>query len=358
MRAPPGALTRPRRGANPGECSNKVPTTVDDSHQATALRDGTGRHRVNDTASTGRGRVSLRDYQLDALAEVEARYSAGIHRQLVSLPTGTGKTILFAEEIRRRGGRAVVIVHRDELVRQAVDKLAEVAPDLTVGVVKAERDETNAQVIVASVQTIARPPRLARLVGPFATVIIDEAHHAAARTYRTVIDRLVTADTLLLGVTATPDRGDGAGLDGIFEEIVYSKALPEMIAAGYLSDLRAVQIKTGADFASLRVSHGDYSDVEAADALMKGNAPRADRRAYLEYAKDRRTLVFTPTVEVAYAMADALRSMGVAAEALDGTTPTDERRAILHRLHTGETTAVANCAVSELRASTSRRSTA
>jgi len=292
-----------------------------------------------------RSAVSLRDYQLEALAEVEARYLAGIHRQLVALPTGTGKTILFSEVVRRRGGRSIILAHRDELIESAVEKLGAIAPDIATGIVKAQRDETDAACVLASVQTVARPSRLARLVGPFSTVVVDEAHHAAAKTYRSIIDHLVSRDTLLLGVTATPDRGDGAGLDAIFQEIVYKRALPEMIGLGYLSDLRAIQITTGADFSALHVTRGDFSDTEAAEALLEGKAPELVARAYAEHAKDRRSLLFTPTVEVAYAMADALRSVGVAAEALDGTTPIEERRAILHRLRTGETTAVANCAV-------------
>jgi len=292
-----------------------------------------------------RSAVRLRDYQLEAIAAVEARYLAGVHRQLVALPTGTGKTILFAEVVRRRGGRSIILAHRDELLESAAEKLGAVAPDIRAGVVKAQRDETDATVVLASVQTLARPSRLARLAGPFGTVVVDEAHHATARTYRSIIDHLMSRDTLLLGVTATPDRGDGAGLDAIFQEIVYKRALPEMIGLGYLSDLRAIQIRTGADFSALHVARGDFSDTEAAQALLEGKAPELVARAYVEHAKGRRSLVFTGSVELAYAMADALRSVGVAAEALDGTTPIEERRAILHRLRTGETTALANCAL-------------
>ena len=193
--------------------------------------------------------------------------------------------------------------YRDELIEQAVDKIRRVAPDADIGVVKAERDATEAGVVVASIQTLARPNRLARLIGPFSTVVIDEAHHAAAATYRTVIDATMGPDTLLLGVTATPDRGDGVGLDDIFTEIVFKRTLPQMVAAGYLSDLRAIQVRTGADYAFLHVSHGDFRDSEAGHAVMEGHAPELSRpRAYCEHAKGRRSLVFTPTVEVAHAI--------------------------------------------------------
>ena len=352
--------------------------------------------------------VALRGYQLDAIKAIEARYQAGIRRQLLVLPTGTGKTVVFAEVVRRRRRRAVILVHRDELVRQADDKLRAIG--LRVGIVKAEQDETGADVIVASVQTLARPQRLARLVssaagpaahpqgprdavgdllsgasprsstasalrrgspasstaseppeelvfsaprrgprpqglGPFRTVVVDEAHHAAAASYRTVLDHLVGDDTLLLGVTATPGRGDGAGLDDVFDEIVYQKTLPEMVCAGYLSDLRAVRIDVPVDLDKVAVSAGDYTAAGLGEALEEAHLPAIAARAYCDHAPGRRALMFTPTVALAHQSAQALRDAGVPAEALDGTTPLDERRSILGRFDRGETEVLANCGV-------------
>ncbi len=131
---------------------------------------------------------NLRDYQLEALRAIGDAEARGVSRQVMALPTGTGKTVIFAELIRRRGGRALVLVHRDELVNQAVDKLAAVG--ITAGVIKAERDDVDVQVIVASVQTLSRQRRLARLRADFTTIVVDEAHHAVAETYRRVIDHV------------------------------------------------------------------------------------------------------------------------------------------------------------------------
>ncbi len=288
----------------------------------------------------------LRPYQHEGLVASQTRYRSGVRRQLLVLPTGTGKTVVFAETIRQRRGRAVVLVHRDELVRQAVEKIRTANPDMVVGVVKAQEDETGAHVIVASVQTLAHDRRLGRLVGPFATVIVDEAHHAAAATYRKIIKALVGSETLLLGVTATPGRGDGVALKTVFDEIVYRKTLPEMICGGYLADLRAVQVSVdGLNLDQVASRNGDWSDGALGEALGDAHLPDVAAKAWHDHAAGRRGLLFTPTVALAHASADALTSSGVAAEAVDGTTAPGERRAILRRLKTGETSVVTNCGV-------------
>src|SRR5262249_11775730 len=132
--------------------------------------------------------LRLRDYQIEALDAIETAAAKGALRQLLALPTGTGKTLVFSELIRRRSGRALILTHRDELVRHTIDKLAAVAPQIEPGVVKAERDEIGAQVVVASVQTLSRPSRLARLGQDFKTVVVDEAHHATARSYQAILE--------------------------------------------------------------------------------------------------------------------------------------------------------------------------
>ncbi len=150
---------------------------------------------------------------------------------------------------------------------------------------------------------------------------------------------------LLLGVTATPDRGDQRGLAEVFSEITYQKTILEMIAAGYLCNLRAKQVKVKADFSALSIRAGDFRADEVAEVLMDGQAPELVAQAVVTHAPDRRTLAFTPTVAVAHALADELRQRGVVAEAIDGTTPIDQRRDVLQRFASGEVRAVCNCAV-------------
>ncbi|MBN2371768.1 MAG: DEAD/DEAH box helicase [Vicinamibacteria bacterium] len=293
--------------------------------------------------------IQLRPYQHEAVDAVLAAHERGLRRVLVSLPTGTGKTVAFTELLRRRGGRSLILAHRDELISQAAAKVRDVWPEARPGVIKAEQNDVNADVVVASVQTVSRPSRLERLIdaGGFETVVIDEGHHSTADSYRRVLDgvRSFEADgPLTLGVTATAFRSDGESLGDVFEAVVYEAGILPMIEAGYLCDVRAKRIKLEADF-GFHLRAGDYAINEVADELMKADAPKHAAGAYLEHAAGRKALVFTPTVEVAHAMAEAFRAQGVACEALDGGTPDDERRAILSRLKSGETAVVSNCAV-------------
>jgi len=288
--------------------------------------------------------LELRPYQSEAIAAIEDAERRGVRRPLLGLPTGTGKTVIFAALIRRRGGKALVLAHRDELLVQARDKIRQVDSTAVVGLVKAEADETDEPVVVASMQTLARESRLMHLPRRFETVVVDEAHHATADSYRRVLN-WVEESALVLGVTATPERADKASLGEVWEEIVYSRSLLEMIRSGYLVDLRGLRVRLDVDFSRLRVSHGDFVDSEAAAALTAANAPAHASDAYLEHADGRKALLFTPTVELAHLMAEAFCARGIAAEAVDGSLPHEERRGVLARLRSGETQVVANCAV-------------
>jgi superfamily II DNA or RNA helicase len=293
-------------------------------------------------------RLTPRPYQYEAVAALLAAAARGVQRPLLVLPTGTGKTIIFALLVQRRGGRALILAHRDELIQQAVDKLRLVDPTLPLGVVQADRDEHTAPTVVASVQTLSRRERLARVVPDFRTLVIDEAHHAPAATYRRILDYCRAGQTdgpLVVGVTATPERGDRQSLRPVFDRIVYQKTLVEMMQAGYLVDLRAIQVGLQADFDALETRQGDFVEAALETALLAANAPIQVLAAFQTHAADRKALLFTPTVALAYAMAATFRTAGIPAKALDGTTPLATRRAILQRLRTGATQVVANCAV-------------
>ena len=293
--------------------------------------------------------LSLRDYQREALAAIHDRASKGITRQLVVLPTGSGKTVCFAHLIAQAVAteqRALVLVHRDELLTQAAEKIQLVAPGIDLGIVKAERREVDRSVVVASIQSL-RPARLAEL-GSFGLVIVDEAHHSAAASYKRILTALSCFEDggpLTLGFTATPDRGDGRGLNAIYQEIVYSKGLVEMISAGFLSDLRGKRIELEADFNTLNVTAGDFDDADSARMLMAADAPGVVARAYQEHAAGRKGLVFTPTIAVAEETAAALTTRGIPAEALSGQTPIADRRAALKRFRKGTTTVICNAAL-------------
>jgi len=293
--------------------------------------------------------IALRPYQQEALAAIAEAESKGIRRQLVALPTGTGKTVIFSRLIAERRGRALVLAHRDELIGQAAEKILTVNPAASVGIVKAERNESHRDIVVASIQTLARESRLARIdPAGFRTVVVDEAHHAAADSYRRALEHFgcfSEAGPLTVGFTATPERADEKALGEVFAEIVYRRDILTMMRSGYLCDLRAIQVSLEADFNELHSLHGDFIDAEASEMLMAANAPAHAVAAYKEHAPGRKTLLFTPTVELAHLMAGEFSSNGISAEALSGETPKDERRGILNRLNSGATRVVANCAV-------------
>src|SRR5256884_1373296 len=221
-------------------------------------------------------RLTPRPYQYEAVAALLAATARGVQRPLLVLPTGTGKTIVFALLVQRRRGRSLILAHRDELIQQAVAKLHLVDPTLTLGVVQAARDEHTAPVVVASVQTLSRRTRLARLVPDLQTIVIDEAHHAPAPTDRRILDycRAWRADgPLVVGVTATPERGDHHSLRPVFDRIVYQKTLLEMMQAGDLVDPRAPQVLLPADFDALRPQQGGFVEAELETLPPPAHAP-------------------------------------------------------------------------------------
>jgi superfamily II DNA or RNA helicase len=299
----------------------------------------------------------LRPYQREAIRDIRLAFQErGINRPLIVVPTGGGKTVILSYLIdRRRGsGRALVIAHREELILQAADKIRQIVPGLNVGIVKAGRDEhtTNADgpvdIIVASIQTLASGRRLDPIVGTVATVVIDEAHHAAADTYLAVMRRLGSFDNpqlLTVGVTATAGRADGVGLKAAWQEIVYQRGILQMIGEGYLVDVKGYEIETDLDYTAVRSHGGDYTDASLGEAMADSTAIEAAALGYKTYAADRPGVAFTPTIALAEELALHLTKHGIVAEHVSGKTPADERRAILGRLHTGHTQVVTNAQV-------------
>ena len=186
--------------------------------------------------------MRLRPYQEEAKDAILKEFASGRHRTLLSLPTGTGKTIVFSsvlDERLRQGGRGLVIAHRDELLTQAQQKLWD-AFGLASALEKGDSTALGAAapVAVASVQSLSRPDRLEKFPADYFTdVVVDEAHHSLSDSYRRVIDHFAPAK--LLGVTATPDRGDKKNLSEIYESIAYDYSMRQAITDGYLCPIKA-----------------------------------------------------------------------------------------------------------------------
>lgn len=297
--------------------------------------------------------IALRDYQVEALDAIE-REHAQRRSTLIVLATGLGKTTIFVEWLRRRvsatGARALVVAHREELIAQAVARIKAQAPELTVGVEMADSRSSALmpeQVIVASVQTLSRPKRLS-VIDPmqFASIVIDEAHHATARSYRAIIDHLPLAQ--VLGVTATPDRGDGTALGTIFDSCAYEMDMLAGIDRGHLAPIRLRRIVADdLDLSRVRVRGGDLA-ADDLDKLMAVEGVLHQIAAPLaREAGDRQTIVFTPGVQAAHGLAGVLRGYRPhdRIESIDGTTPRDRRAAIIDAFRAGELWCIVNCAV-------------
>jgi superfamily II DNA or RNA helicase len=302
--------------------------------------------------------IELRPYQCDALTAIEAATLRGVRRQVVSLPTGAGKTVIFAHLILAQQTRTLILVHRDELIRQTLDKLSMVAQGtaLDIGIIKAERDEHAGDVVVASVQTLQRETRLQRLAQSFGLIVVDECHHALPEnSYGRILAR-VRADQddgpLTVGYTATPFRSNNDPIitvgdkPGCFDEVVYTLPLMGLVAQGYLSPIVAKGIfLEGLDLDAVRTRHGDYVEHDLAEALMAADAPEHLVRGYSELAPERRALIFCPTVEMTFAVEHAFRTAGLTAASVVGSTPTDERQAIYHQVRAGTLNTLVSCTV-------------
>lgn len=281
--------------------------------------------------------LRLRPYQSEAMRAIFDAWDngQGIRRILVSLPPGTGKTILFSAVARQMRTRTLILAHRDELVEQAVEKLRLVYPEARIGVVKGKRDEIEAPVIVASVQTLARSGRTHALLrhGRFGLVVTDEAHHYTAPSYLRVIEEVGGFEPdgpMVLGVTATPSRPDGGGLDELFDRIVYSKSLLEMVQAGYLCDLRGIQVRTKLDLSGVKLVktlHGE--DFDQRQLAYVVNQPWFNRlvvTAYQHEALGRQALVFAVSNEHAEALTHEFRRAGIAADVVHSRLSEKQRQ--------------------------------
>lgn len=293
--------------------------------------------------------LTLRPYQREAIEAIGAAEARGVRRQVVALPTGTGKTVIFAHLVADRDGRSLILAHRDELIEQAAGKIRAVNPRAQVGICKADRDEWQAPIVVASIQTISRQHRLSRIPPrSFQTIIVDECHHAAAESYQNTLGYFGAFDDggpLVVGFSATPERADEKQLADVFEEIVFRRDIESMIADRYLCDLRAVQVRIDANFDAVHTVAGDFNVGELAAQLEDANAPEQALEAWREHAAERKTLVFTPTVELATNIAERFSDAGISAAWLSGETHIDERRDTLRRLAAGRIQVLANCAV-------------
>lgn len=275
-----------------------------------------------------------------------------------TLPTGGGKTVVFTHLIKRAhereesaaaAGQSLVLAHRTELVDQAVAKVRAVAPGLRCGIVKANANGTMAPVVVASVQTLANETRRRQLLR-VRRIIVDEAHHGAAKSYMDILTHFGAFDpesgVKVLGVTATMSRGDKRALGSVWQEVIAGPSIADMIGEGWLVRPRGLRIRVqGLDLSRVKRTRGDYQADSLGQALEDADAPGAIVKAMREHAGDRPTIVFAPLVHTAEMIRDAARADGFTAELVHGGTPADERKRIVESFRRRETQILCNAMV-------------
>ena len=292
--------------------------------------------------------IVLRPYQTEALEAVLSSEAKGISKQLIVLPTGSGKTVIFSHlpMIRKESTPMLVIAHRAELLHQAKNKIQQMNPNLIVEIEQAQNIAGKVDVVVASVPTMGRAnsDRIEKFSKDyFKTIIIDEAHHAAAPTYRRIVDYF--QPNLLLGVTATPQRSDSTRLIDVFQEIVYYKTIEDLIKQGWLTRLVGYRIKTETDLTEIEVSDGDFVQSQLQDAVNNPKRNASIVAAYQEICKERKTLVFAAGVQHAKDLALSFTKNSIVAEVILGETPDEERSAILQKFRNNEIKVLINVGV-------------
>ena len=294
-------------------------------------------------------RPQLRPYQEQAIAAIEQVRRDGRDTALLVLATGCGKTVIFSELIRQWNVPTLILAHREELLTQAAEKIRALWPSADIGILGAGRDERGHHITIASVQSAVRGQRLDQLVGQgIRLVVVDEAHHSVAKSYRTILAALHAGEPdgpFLLGVTATPMRHDRHDIMTILGQPVFSMGLPEAIAKGWLCDLRGIQIRTTISLDGVGMRAGDFADEQLAAAVNRPDRNAIIVDAYRKHAAGRPALCFAVNVAHAHALSDAFNAAGVTSAALDGTTPRDERQQILSDFASGRLQVVCNCAV-------------
>lgn len=276
--------------------------------------------------------MELRPYQAEAKTAIYHEWEDKRSTLLV-LPTGCGKTVVFSAiaQERAKEGPVLILAHREELLAQAADKIYKMS-GISCSVEKAEQSclDSDELVTVGSVQTLMTERRLSRFSRDhFKTLIVDEAHHAMADSYRRIIDHFAGAK--LLGVTATPDRGDMKDLSEVFESLAYEYNLRDAVKQGYLSPIRAQTVPLNIDLSAVKVSMGDFQAGDIGHALEPYLEDIAEEMA--KVCKDKHTVVFLPLVSIAQEFRDILNRKGFRAEEVNGESK--DRDQILKRFEDG-----------------------
>lgn len=272
--------------------------------------------------------MELRPYQQDAVDAVLREYDAGVHRQLLVMPTGSGKTVVFSllyDALNTRlPGQMLVLAHREELIDQSISTLRAANPALTVDKEMAGyHADPTADIIVASVATLGRkgttrPEKFSW--DNFTKVVVDEAHHSTAQSYQNVF-QLFIGKPLIIGVTATPSRTDGVDLSSIYEKISYSYSIRQAVEDGWLAKPRGYRVTTATQLDEVKSSGGDFVQSELSKEVNSQERNQFIVAGWKNHAEKRKTIVFAVDIQHAQDLAEEFNRAGVSAKAVWGDDP-------------------------------------
>lgn len=295
---------------------------------------------------------TLRPYQREAIGAIIQARKAGLKRLVVSLPTGAGKTVIFSELARMAKRGVLVLAHRDELVKQARDKIARTLGDRKAVDIEQgpRRSDGSAKVTVCSIRSLSQR-RLKRLLKDRdpGLIIYDECHHSVSEDNKRVLRQLGAFEPdwtgTLVGFTATTMRADGLALNTVFEDIVYSLSIQDMIRDSYLAPLKGFRVATAADLKSVGAGGQDFVVEELAEAIDIKERNALVARSIQELARDRRTIAFCVTVAHARNLCRSLNKIGVRAGIVHGKLKAEARAQVLEEFRTNKIQVVTNVAV-------------
>lgn len=293
--------------------------------------------------------ITLRNYQKACVEAFFRELRLRRKNHLFILPTGAGKTIVFSNVAKRLNLRTLILGHRDELLKQAASKLRLVWREADVGIIKGQTNEINHQVLIGSNQTLMNSKRLAMLP-PIELVIVDECHHYVSDKNRDLLLKIIGPKTIVLGVTATPNRADQRALGELFADNPeqgpdYERSMLEMISEGYLCPITGINGNLNVELSGVTVTAGDYQMGSLSRVMNTPSVNRAMYKFWAKYAKDRKTIVFATDVQHAFDLAREFQRHNTNVGVITGSLPDKKREQLLQDFAEGRIQVMLNIGV-------------
>ena len=284
--------------------------------------------------------IELREHQQAALSNLQTMRDQGESIALLYHATGTGKTVTAVSDAKRLGKRTLFLAHTKELITQAQDTFNDLWGKAGTGLYVAEQKDKDAYVVCSSIQSISRNLEEFK-PDDFGYVIIDECHHGAADTYRKVLSYFRPEFTL--GLTATPDRADGESILEDFKNVAHKLDLKEAVELGELVPIRCIRVKTNVDLSTVRINGINYYSQDLESKLFVPERNKLLAETYLNYVKNKKTVVFCASVRHATEISELFKQQGIKSEAVSGSLKSTERKRILDQFENGDTRVLCAC---------------